>query len=65
MSATLNCLKAIVRKVELAIKVRLREMNFPVINIAIDLHCVARVTIFMSYNWTTKTSEYLNQDKPT
>ena len=65
MSATLNCLKEIVRKVELAIKVRLREMNFPVINIAIDLHCVARVTIFMSYNWTTKRSEYLNQDRPT
>jgi len=59
MSATLNCPKEIVREVELAIKFRLREVDITVINIDIDLHYVARVTIFISHNWTTKTSEHL------
>jgi len=59
MSATLNCPKEIVGEVEWAIEVRLAEVNIPVINIAIDFNCVARVTIFIPYNWTTETSEYL------
>jgi len=45
MFATPKCPKEFVREVELAMKVRLREVNFPVINNVIDFHCVARVVI--------------------